>query len=178
MTSSHLIFDEPAQWYFYAILLVFVGVIIYSAYLSVQAILALFGLHPLRKVAQKASVSTTAISTTVWFKAISRIAFCVFVICGTWFAINANFSCFRTLDFVNKVVHLSYNLHIMDGDVPLNDIRSMTLEHVQRRDPKHPYFRLEITTVEGKVFRSIMTNDETVLINCQRVIDTFYKRAA
>jgi len=177
MTSLHLVFDEPAQWYFYVIILIFVSAIIYSGFLSIEAILALLGLRPLRKMARQASVLTTPISTIVWFKAISRIGFCIFVICGIWVAINANFRCFRTLDVVADSIHLSYNLHTMDRDVSMPDIRSMVLEHVRRRDPKHPYFELEITTIGGKVFRSIMTHDEAVITNCQQVIDSFNKRA-
>lgn len=171
MSPLHLTISEPIQWYFNLLLLVLVGGTGWFAFRALKAFRATRGLASLLRVYQEASIPTSAISKAVWLTVIFRTGLAAFCIAGLWVIIDANFRSFHSIDITMSTVRLAYRWS--SREIPLSTIQSVTLAQAHRR--KH---RLEIRTADGAVYRSVTTDSDAVISECQNVVTKFQIRAA
>jgi hypothetical protein len=163
--------QEAIPWWFYAFM---VGVICFVGWLGYQAVVAAWALMkigPFRKRVQEAGIPARAITFVVWRAAVIRLALFIFLGCGIWVIIRANFCSFRQLDISDSSIRLSYEFHLLNRELPLSSVRRIDLVPIthQRR------FGLEVVTTNDEIYRSMDSDDEAVVSDCRRLIESFQK---
>lgn len=170
MAPSQIIMQEPIQWWFYALMVGFIGIVSWMGFMAVRRVRALFVLGAFRKIARDADVPAHAVSIVTWYSAIMWTALFLFAVCGTWGIVRANFCSFRQLDVSDSSIRLSYEFSFLNRELPLSSVRGVAVVHIIRRK-----FGLEISTTGGKVYRSMDTDDEAVISDCRDLVTRFQK---
>ncbi|MFM2296150.1 MAG: hypothetical protein RLZZ350_2563 [Verrucomicrobiota bacterium] len=170
MTPSQIIMQEPIPWWFYVFMVGFVAIVGWMGFIAIRRLRALFLIGPFRKLAQEASVLTKAVSIVTWYSAVLWTALVILVVCGTWVIVRANFCSFRQLDVTDSSMRLSYEFSFLNREFTLSSVRSVALVHIIRRK-----FGLEIATTDGRVFRSMDTDDEAVVSDCRDLVVRFQR---
>lgn len=168
MTQTQVIFEETFAWYFYAFLVMFVGIVGWLGYRAAQAVWVLSKFGSFRKSAQKTEIPTGTITFMVWLNSIGRIGFFVFVAYGTWIIIQANFCMFRQLDISHASIRLTYNYSGLNRELPIISVRSIDLTRTTREK-----FTLDIEVSDGKIYHSMTTEDQAAISDCRRLIAEF-----
>lgn len=170
MTPSQIIMQEPIPWWFYAFMVGFIGIVGWMGFMAVRRVLALFGLGAFRRLAREADVPAGAVSIVVGYSAIMWTALFVFAVCGSWVIVRANFCSFRQLDVSDSSIRLSSEFSFLNQELPLSSLRSVDVVHIVRRK-----FGLEVATTDGRIYRSVHTDDEAVVLACRNLAERFRK---
>jgi hypothetical protein len=173
MTPLQVIFQEAAPWYFYLVLLIMVSTAVWLGYRAIKSAWALFGLPLPRTTGGEAFARLLAIKIFGCMLACGYLVFVIFMGSGIWLMVDANFLSFRLLDVSATNIRVSYEWHILDRELRLPDVQSVTLVHIPSR--RASGYRLDIQTTNGEVFRSVTSYDEAVIGDCRRIADGFHK---
>ena len=175
MTPAQITLGEPIPWYFFVLMVGFVGIVGWLGLRAGKGIWVLSKLGAFRKQLRKAEVPTGAITFTVLQKVAFQIGAFVFTAYGTWIIVDANFCSFRQVEISHSLIRLKYDCRALNKDLSLNSVSKMSL--VKLVGKHNPMFRLEIVTANRSLYRSVATDNEALISDCREVIDRFRRES-